>query len=103
MAMMGRKNAVLIGTLISALTMVGLGITAYVPRDKPRMFIIANVVMRLIQGYGDSLTWTSCMSITNIIYSEDKAEKIAYVEMAVGFGTMAGPVIGAFIYSAIGY
>jgi hypothetical protein len=53
---------------------------AYIPEDYPLTFVWANTVTRFIQGYGDSLTWTTCFSVINLIFKEDKAQKIGMAE-----------------------
>ena len=76
---------------------------AYVPADYPLTFVWLNVATRFVQGYGDSLTWTTCFSVINIIFKEDKAQKIGMAEAAQGIGDMCGPMVGAFLFSMVGY
>ena len=49
------------------------------------------------------MTWTTCFSVINILFKDDKAQKIGMAEAAQGIGDMCGPMVGAFLYSVIGY
>lgn len=79
---MGRKNAILIGFAIQIITLLGLSACAYIPPDYPQTFVWTNTAIRFVQGYGDSLTWTTCFSVINIIFKDDKAQKIGMAEAA---------------------
>ena len=70
----------------------------WVPADYPQTFVWGNIVTRFIQGYGDSLTLTTCYSIVALVFQDDKAEKIGITEATFGFGLMLGPPIGSIIF-----
>ena len=64
-SLMGRKNAILIGFAVQVVTNIVLGLLANMPKDQPAAFIVANVIVRVIQGYGDSLTLVTGYSVIN--------------------------------------
>ena len=96
--LMGRKNAVMIGFIIQIISVIGLALLGWVPADYPQTFVWANIATRFIQGYGDSLTLTTCYSIVALVYQDDKAEKIGITEATFGFGLMLGPPVGSIIF-----
>lgn len=71
--------------------------------DNDMAFFVCCVIARLIDGVGDSFTHTACFSIISIEFSEEKEKYIGRAESVIGFGLMAGPVIGSFIYAYAGY
>jgi len=68
----GRKNSVLVGLLILSLSNFGLGLLEYIPITHPNVFISLNVVLRFVQGYADSLTFSTCYSLIMITFEKNK-------------------------------
>jgi MFS family permease len=99
----GRKNSILSGLLILFITNFGLGILDYVPAEYPTLFIILNVVLRFIQGYGDSLTFSACYSVIMQTFVTNKQLYISYAEVSFGIGSVVGPILGSVFYSSYGY
>ena len=64
-SLMGRKNAILIGFAVQVVTNIILGLLANCSIDQPATFIWSNVLVRFIQGYGDSLTLVTGYSVIN--------------------------------------
>lgn len=66
--MMGRKNAILIGFAVNIVTLILLALLSYMPSDYPKTFVWANILVRFVQGYGDSLTFTTNFSLIGTIF-----------------------------------
>ena len=60
---MGRKNAILIGFLIQLICCILLGAAAYIPGEYPAFFLWFVIIVRMLQGYGDSLSLTCSYSV----------------------------------------
>lgn len=69
----------------------------------PHAFVILTILVRLLQGYGDSLTVCSCLSVVGLTFTEDRAAKLAIMEAAFAGGWMLGPSLGSLIYGPFGY
>jgi MFS family permease len=102
-SLMGRKNAILIGFAVQLTCCVLLGFAAYFPVDYPVSFLWYVIVVRLIQGYGDSLSLCCGYSVINLTFTDDRAEKIGMMEAAFGFGCIIGPSVGSMVFGAVGY
>ena len=46
---------------------------------------------------------TEAYSFVSQAYTEDVEKMIALIETTVGAGTMFGPMLGSFVYSAVGF
>lgn len=55
----GRKNSILIGLVILVLANTALGMLSYIPADNWVLFYVLSILVRLFQGYGDSLVVTT--------------------------------------------
>jgi len=97
----GRKVSILIGYTLIIFSTVSFGLFAYIKNDN--LFFAMSLILRFVQGFGDSFIYTSCYSILTFEFPEDRAKFIGYGEMAAGVGLMTGPVLGALVYSALGY
>jgi MFS family permease len=101
--MMGRKNAMLIGTACMLISNTGLGMLALIPYTRPGWFYFCSLATRFLQGYGDTLATTTALSLISTNFSEDKAKYIGYMEAAGGLGLMIGPSVGSFLYGYLNY
>ena len=104
-SLMGRKNAIIIGLFIQLVTNVAIGMLSNLPQDWPQTFIISNVILRLIQGYGDSLSLTAVfsMAILEVPTPADTARIIATIEIFFGMGEATGPILGSLMYASFGF
>ena len=100
---MGRKNSILLGLFFLIIANVGIGTLYYLPDDQPILFICLMIIVRCLQGYGDSLTITTCFSLILQTFSTQKDIYVGYAEAAVGIGLTFGPAMGSLIYSYFGY
>ena len=100
---MGRKRAIVVGFLVEFAACIGLGLAARIPDYNASVFTAYVILMRAIQGFGESLQNTACFSVINLIFSEERIEKLAQTEAAFGLGMMIGPSIGSFVFGAVGY
>jgi MFS family permease len=100
---MGRKNAIIIGLLILMIATFALGLISYIDYDKWGLFYAISILARFVQGYGDSLVFTTTFSIISLVFSDDKDKYISYLEAAIGFGLMSGPPLGSIIYGYLGF
>jgi MFS family permease len=99
----GRKNSILIGLTILVLANTALGMLSYIPADNWVLFYVLSIVVRLVQGYGDSLVVTTQFSVIISVFSDEKLKYIGYSESAIGIGLMLGPGLGSFVFGFFGY
>ena len=57
----------------------------------------------LLIGTGNGLLNTTAYSFVASAYADDIEKVIALMEIIVGIGCTLGPVLGSFIYEAVGY
>lgn len=67
------------------------------------MFFGLSLVVRFVQGVGDSMVATSSYSIVSIEFPHSREIYIGYCQTAVGLGLLLGPVIGTTIFQFAGY
>lgn len=101
--MMGRKNAMIVGTACMLIANTGLGLLALIPYDRWGWFFTCSLLIRFLQGYGDTLATTTALSLISTNYSEEKTKYIGFMEAAGGLGLMIGPAFGSFLYSYLNY
>lgn len=75
----------------------------YFPEENHVAFLWFVIIVRLVQGYGDSLSLTCGYSVINLTFTDDRAEKIGLMEAAFGFGCIVGPSLGSLVNGAVGY
>ena len=100
---MGRKNAMLYGTWCMLAANTGLGMLALIPYDNWGWFYFFSLIIRFLQGYGDTLATTTALSLISTNFSEDKTKYIGFMEAAGGLGLMIGPSFGSFLYGYLDY
>lgn len=90
----GRKNALIITCVFQALANA---LTAYLDRvtDK-NFFLVSLFVIRIMQGYADSLMQTCLYSITATCFN-DIHKVIGIIETAGNFGILLSGVWSSFI------
>lgn len=101
MRKVGRKNYVVIGNLAIVLSTLGFGLTNHISNDT--LFFLTSLSCRFLQGFGDAASSTAVLSIIGNAYPDKRDLYFGYQETAVGIGLMAGPVLGNFLYSSLGY
>lgn len=124
----GRKNMILIGYSLCIIATVCFGLCAHLPencipeikeKDKvghrciipdpdtnyshSKTFFGLSLVVRFVQGVGDSMVATASYSIVSIEFPHSREVYIGYCQTAVGLGLMLGPVIGTTIFKLVGY
>ena len=67
------------------------------------MFFGLSLVVRFVQGVGDSMVATASYSIVSIEFPHSREIYIGYCQTAVGLGLLMGPVIGTSIFKFAGY
>lgn len=82
---------------------MGLGLLFYIPNEYPTLFIVLNVILRFVQGYGDSLTFSACYSVIMQTFIINKQLYISYAEVSFGIGSVVGPILGSVFFSKYGY
>jgi MFS family permease len=60
-------------------------------------------VTRFVQGFASASIQTTCFTISGLIYKENQAAVLGYLEMSAGIGLTIAPVIGSLLYSTMGY
>jgi MFS family permease len=66
-------------------------------------FLVAAFITRFVQGFASSSIQTTCFTISGLLYKENQAAVIRYLEMSAGIGMTIAPVIGSLLYNAYGY
>jgi MFS family permease len=60
--------------------------------------VLALVACRAVQGLAASATWSSALALVADTYpGSDKGEKLGTASVAIGLGSIAGPVVGGFL------
>ena len=67
------------------------------------MFFGLSLLVRFLQGVGDSMVATASYSIVSIEFPHSREIYIGYCQTAVGLGLLLGPVIGTTIFQFAGY
>ena len=93
----------MVGFVFLFLSNIALGIFADVPEKYPSHFVLVNGIARFAQGYGDSLSMASCMSLISHNFQDSQEKYIGLVGSALGVGLMIGPPLGSCIYSGYNY
>lgn len=78
----GRKKAIIIAYSLICVCLCGIGALDMIPKDNWVLFYTLFVVLRAIQGYGDSLAITTQISIIANTFSDSKSECIGLLEAA---------------------
>ena len=100
---MGRKNAMLVGFVCILVSNTALGMLSYIPASQWKLFFILSCVARFFQGYGDSLSMATAMSLISTNFPEEKEKFISYIGASMGFGLMLGPPLGSFIFGKLSF
>jgi MFS family permease len=122
----GRKNMILMGYTLCIISTICFGLCSHLPKncnpdpavhkdpgvkcpdDNPSLsnsktFFALSLIVRFIQGVGDSMVATSSYSIVSIEFPHQREVYIGYCQTAVGLGLLLGPVIGTGIFNFAGY
>jgi len=92
----GHNKIMAIGTFVMALSIVSFAAAIYI--DDNLLIIAFIVALRVLQGGASGLITTTSFSFMTQAYPDDIEQVVAYVEIVVGIGCTAGPVIGSLIY-----
>jgi len=97
----GHNKIMAIGTFVMALSIVSFAAAIYI--DSNGLIIAFAIVLRILQGGASGLITTTSYSFTSQAYPDDIETVVAYVEVVVGIGCTAGPVIGSLVYELVGF
>jgi MFS family permease len=61
------------------------------------------VIIRLFQGFGDSIAMSTTYSLISLTFSDEKTIYIGYLQTCWGLGTLIGPTLGSIFYGIGGY
>ena len=103
MVKMGRKNAIIVGFLCMITANTGLGLLSHIPDDNWVLFFVLSILIRFLQGYGDSLATTVDLALITANFSENRIKYVGIMEASAGVGMILGPPVGGLIYSYMGY
>lgn len=62
------------------------------PNDK--LFFAIAIIIRFVQGVGDSMVSTAAYSIISIEFPTEREKYVGLCQTAVGLGLLSGPFIG---------
>ena len=100
---MGRKNAILIAYLILSIATACLGTLDYLDDSQWLTFYLLAILIRIFQGYADSLAISTQFAIIGITYTDQLETVFSYMEAAIGFGTIIGPPLGSLMYNLFSF
>ena len=100
---MGRKNAIIIAYSILAVSTASLGMLDYLDESQWKLFYGLAIIIRVIQGYADSLAIATQFSLVGITYTDQLEDVFSSMEAAVGFGTIIGPPMGSIMYNLFNF
>ena len=95
--------------LILLIISIILGLTNYLDPNETdstpnwKIFFAITFICRFIQGASDAMLITCTNSIIAITFMEEKMVYMGYIESAISFGLIFGPLMGSFIYTWLGY
>jgi MFS family permease len=98
---MGRKNCITIGMVVLTISTFAFGMAAYFP--DVGTFYVVSMIGRGFQGIGDAMVSIAVPSIIAIEFPKDNEKYQGWSNMALGFGLMIGPALGAMFYAWFGY
>ncbi|CAK9305049.1 unnamed protein product [Gordionus sp. m RMFG-2023] len=100
----GIKRLYLIGIMLNAVSTLSFGFSSMISKTKsPVYFITFTILLRLMQGIGNSAFTTTSYIITTFLYPFKVATAFGIFQTSVGLGFALGPPIGAFLFTAGGY
>ena len=79
------------------------GLIESIPASKPATIISISVVLRLGQGSAAGMINTAAYSFASQAYPDRVDKVISLMEGVVGIGITISPLIGSFIYQAVGF
>ena len=66
-------------------------------------FIALSYFLRIVQGVGTSMCWTSALATLSVIFPYNQAAIMAWTQTNFGLGYMLGPALGAYLYREGGF
>eukprot|EP00347_Sterkiella_histriomuscorum_P014772 403359588 len=112
---MGRKNAIIYGIIIMAVSTTLNGVISLVDADMSQVkkidkqtlnsqaFFWASMIARFFQGMGDAFIQTSSFSLITIEFQDDQEKYLGWAEAATGMGLAIGPTLGSLVYEEVQY
>ena len=97
----GHGPVITFGGFLMAGSIVGFGFLEYF--DKPASVISIAIVLRLCQGTASGMINTAAYAFASTAYTDDVDKVISIMEAIVGLGCAMGPVLGSFVYVAVGF
>ena len=86
------------------MALVVIGLMHYLPENSPKTYLYINVLLRLIQGYGESLSVAVSVALVPIVWGVDERDRqLANINTTFTFGMIVGAPLSALIYSYVGY
>ena len=71
--------------------------------DKQAYVIGLSILLRLGQGTASGMINTAAYSFASTAYPDTIEKVISILETFVGIGCTTGPILGSFVYSAVGF
>ena len=66
-------------------------------------FIGLSYVLRVVQGVGTSMGWSSGLATLEVIFPNKQAGIMSWTQTCFGLGYMLGPALGAYLYRQGGF
>lgn len=98
---LGAKNAIIIGFGILTTTTILLGLISQI--SNPDAFYWTALVLRFVQGQGDTLLQITGYSVITSTFSSEMLKYIGYIEICVGLGLGLGPMLSALVFKYLQY
>ncbi|XP_065056278.1 MFS-type transporter SLC18B1-like isoform X2 [Rhopilema esculentum] len=95
------KSVALLGLVIEGITNIIFGYVDKIQRKD--LFLVATFGIRGLSAVGGCATITSALAMVANTFQSNMSPAIGVLEAFSGFGFMAGPPIGGFLYNAGGF
>jgi len=92
--------------MIFGITLMGTSFICFSIEDyiyNPPLFACLVLLTRLLSGYCHSVIYTTSCSILMNVYPKDKENLMGQLQVSLGLGAMAGPLLGSILFTFFGY
>ena len=97
----GHKVVITFGAFLMAVSIACFG---FIERFDEQAYVISlAIVLRLGQGAASGMINTAAYSFASTAYPDTIDKVISIMEAVVGVGCTSGPILGSFVYTAVGF
>jgi len=97
----GRKMILILGIISMGASMLSFALIEYIHNINFLIFIC--ILIRCLQGMSSSMIQTTAYAIVSACYPNEQQKYLGIIETSIGMGLAIGPLIGAVVYSFLGF